>query len=669
MTQAGSDKSLSLSARFRRFVLFTGLWVGTAVVLVIGLFTLSIYLMTNEAPDRETLWAVEREPGYTILDNQGRTIAIRGTFYGDVIDVADLPPHLVQAFLAIEDRRFYDHQGIDPLGLARALIANMLAGRTVQGGSTITQQLAKNLFLSNDRTIARKASEFTRAIWLERHLTKDEILKLYLNRIYLGAGTYGVDAAARFYFDKPATEVSLAEAAMLAGLPKAPTRYAPTADLTRAQGRATLVLANMRRAGFISKDQEVAARDAPAEPIERPGTDGLGYFIDAVIKTLQDTSGKPEADVTIETTIDLDLQAMAEAAVKTVMDESAEAMEAGQAAILSMTRDGAVRAMVGGRAYADSQFNRATQALRQPGSAFKPFVYLAALEQGISPRDPVFDEPVQVGQWAPENYGGHYRGRISVTEALQFSVNSVAVYLSETIGREKVIETAQRLGIKTPIVDQSSISLGTSEVTLQELTAAYLAFARNGMTVAPHIVKRVTAESGAILFEQPEARPRRVINGRVAQDMTHMLHQVMLAGTGTAAQLEGHPAAGKTGTSQDSRDAWFIGFTGHLVTGVWVGNDDSSPMKQVTGGNLPAHIWRLYMAEAHDGRRPVALKGAVPAEPTTYERDGLRTFLVRLKERLDRVRDERPDRYARRYEDDDRERRRGWRDRDWWPFN
>ncbi len=642
-------------------------------VFVAGFLALALERYTAPPINRETLWTWEREGSFTVVDGSGEVLGIRGEFHGERRMVADLPDHLVKAFLAIEDQRFYEHYGVDPRGLLRALIANLYAGRTVQGGSTITQQVAKTIFLSPERSIARKLTEFAHAVRLERHLDKDEILSLYLNRIYFGAGAYGVDAAARYYFGKPATEVSLQEAAMLAGLPKAPSRYAPTTDPDRAAARAAMVLMNMRRFAFITPAQEAAARSNPAVAVRRPGGLSVAHFVDAAIQEAKVLVPSPGGDVRVETVLDMDLQTLASKAVRMVMDAEAEAHEAQEAALVAFDHTGGVTALVGGRDYSRSQFNRATQAKRQPGSAFKPFVYLAALEDGIQPTDPVFDEPVRVGNWVPDNYGGAFRGRISVRQALAQSVNSVAVFLSETVGRDKVIEAAKRLGIEGDLPPHRSIALGTAEVTLFDLTGAYLPFAMNGRKVTPHIVTRILRPDGSVLFDRGQQQSRRVIAPGVAKNMNHMLFQVIHSGTGRSAQFDGHPAAGKTGTSQDFRDAWFIGYTGRRLAGVWVGNDDASPTREVTGATLPARIWKAFMEAAHEGESPVRLPGGYPAEPDQFARRELKDFLYHLKRDLDRVRDTDINNWDTERNEwrSDRRRKMQRRERNrprWWPF-
>ncbi|MGF1456686.1 MAG: transglycosylase domain-containing protein [Alphaproteobacteria bacterium] len=653
-----------------------GLVAWTLVIGLLGAGFLVLAVERNTAPplDREALWTWEREGSFTVADKAGAVLGIRGDFHGERRQIGDLPEHLVHAFLAIEDQRFYSHYGVDPRGLLRAFLANLYAGRTVQGGSTITQQVAKTIFLSPERSLVRKLSEFVHALRLERHLTKDEILGLYLNRIYFGAGAYGVDAAARYYFGKPATKVNLREAAMLAGLPKAPSRYAPTTNPDRAAARAGMVLINMRRFGFITAAEEAAARSNPAIAVERPGGLAVAHFVDAAIQEARTLMPKAVGDVRVETALDMRLQTLATEAVRTVMDAEAEAHEAEEAALIAFDHTGGVTALIGGRDYSRSQFNRATQAERQPGSAFKPFVYLAALEDGIQPTDPVFDEPVRVGNWVPENYGGAFRGRISVRQALAQSVNSVAVFLSETVGRDKVIEAAKRMGVKGDLPPHRSIALGTAELTLFDLTGAYLPFAMNGRKVTPHLVTRILKPDGTVLFDRGKPKPERVMAPRVAQNMNHMLFQVVHSGTGRSAGVDGHPTAGKTGTSQDFRDAWFVGYTGRRVAGVWVGNDDNAPTRDVTGASLPARIWKTFMDKAHEGETPVSLPGGYPAEPDRFTRRELKDFLIHLKRDLDRVPTGRSDEWdSDRYDwRSDRRRKLQRRERNrprWWPFD
>jgi len=661
------SRVLRWSGRWLRRAMIAGVVAGAVGVLALAI---GYYTYTARPPTQAELWETNKVPSITVKDWQGEVITTRGAFYGERLNLDQLPDHLVQAFLATEDRRFRQHPGIDPEGLARAMWENVKARRFVQGGSTITQQLAKNLFLSSSRTLSRKAEEMALALWLERHLSKDEILTIYLNRIYLGAGTYGIDAAAQRYFGKSASEVSLAEAAMLAGLPKAPSRYAPTRDLRLAQARADLVLQNMVAAGYLTQGEAFNARANPAAPIERPNTDGLQYFVDFVINEAVERLGELTTNIVIETTLDQGLQKKAETAVAAVLSNNAEPLKAGQAALVSMANDGAVRAMVGGRSYSDSQFNRAVQAMRQPGSAFKPFVYLAALEAGITPDAVVRDAPIRIDAWEPRNYSGTYEGRVTVRQAFAKSLNTVAVQLQEEVGRKAVIEAAFRLGLRSQMTDHPSLALGTNEVSVFDLTSAFVPFARTGLSADRHAVTRITSEDGEELYRREPAETVRLIERDTAEAMTNLMHQVMIAGTGRRAVLKDRDSAGKSGTSQDWRDAWFVGYTADLTTGVWVGNDDFSPMGKVTGGGLPAMIWNQYMSAAHEGWKTAALPGAykVVDRPQT---DELRRFFADLSQVMaeENAAAQREIRSARRDRRDRRDRHARDDDRpDWWPW-
>jgi len=591
----------------------------TTVATIWGLVALGgvVAWFAYDLPPIDDVTVAERRASVTVLAADGRQIARYGDITGVAVSVDDLPRHLVEAVLAIEDRRFYGHPGIDPIGIARAAYANLRAGRTVQGGSTITQQLAKILFLTPDRTLRRKVQEALLAVWLEARYSKDEILTAYLNRVYLGAGTYGVDAAARTYFGVPATDVTLRQAAVLAGLLKAPSRYAPTANPELAERRADTVLAAMVDAGYVTADQ--AADAESIGPTRRPGTGvaGTRWFADWVAERVPGVVGGRGTDLVVRTTLDLDLQQAAQEIVTRRLAEDGAGAGAGQAAVVAMDRTGAVVAMVGGRSYRESQFNRAAQALRQPGSAFKPIVYLAALEAGVRPFDTVLDAPVTVGGWSPENYRGHYRGEITVAEALARSSNTGAVRVLDRIGTERAIQMARRLGITAELTRDLSLALGTSEVTPLELTAAYAAFAAEGQGVWPYGIRRVEAlADGRLVHRRDEsAGPGDVARPWHVRELTAMLAGVIEYGTGRTADI-GRPAAGKSGTTQNNRDAWFVGYTADYVVGVWVGNDDNRAMDGVTGGTLPALIWRDVMLAAHEGLpvRPLpGLEGTTPA--------------------------------------------------------
>ncbi|MFN3227084.1 MAG: transglycosylase domain-containing protein [Hyphomicrobiales bacterium] len=570
---------------------------------VIGLAGVIAYHAMQLPPASE--WRVpERPPNVRILANDGQLLANRGDTGGEQVRLEQLPAYLPQAVIAIEDRRFRSHFGLDPIGLTRAMVVNAQAGRFVQGGSTLTQQLAKNLFLTADRTISRKIQELILAVWLEATYSKDEILELYLNRVYLGAGAYGVDAAARRYFGKSASEVTLAEAATLAGLLRAPSRWAPTRNPEGAEARAATVLQAMVESNFITAEEMALARSNPAATMDRARRGAANYVADYVMDELDRILPLIEGDITVDTSIDPYLQARAELALRTALADQNDGDL--QGAVVSLDGTGAVRALVGGRDYQQSQFNRATDAFRQPGSAFKPFVYLAALEQGLTPATMRNDVPVQFGDWSPENYSREYRGPVTLADALALSLNTIAAQLAYEVGPQRVINTAQRLGIQSEMERNASIALGTSEVSPLELTAAYAPFANGGFAVAPHVVLRVRDEAGNVLYVRDASGFGRVIDPSHSRAMNAMLSRTLIIGTGRRAALEGWTGAGKTGTTQGLRDAWFVGYTANLTTGVWLGHDDNSPMDGVTGGGLPAEVWQAYMTDAHVGV-PIAM--------------------------------------------------------------
>ncbi|HYE52253.1 MAG TPA: penicillin-binding protein 1A [Azospirillaceae bacterium] len=573
-----------------------------------GLFALGYF--AHDLPDVRQAVQLERRPTVTLVAADGSRFARLGDLRGATVDATQLPRHLVEAVIAVEDRRFFDHWGVDPVGIARAAWTNWRAGRVVQGGSTITQQLAKNLFLSPEQTAKRKIQEALLALWMERRYSKNQILTAYLNRVYLGSGTYGVDAAARTYFDKPATQVSLREAAVLAGLLKAPSRYAPTANPDLADQRMEVVLTTMREAGFITEAEMQAVLRTPPAPKRKPGPEGdARYFANWVADQVEAFIGAEHGDLVVYTTFDPAAQLAATRRVEELMKGQAAAdARVGQAAVVVMTPDGAVRAMVGGRDYDDSQFNRATQALRQPGSAFKPFVYLAALEAGFSPGDTILDAPYRKAKWAPENYDGKYRGEIALAEALAHSVNTATVRLLEKTGVERAQGMAKRLGITSPMRRDLSLALGTSETTLLELTGAYAAIANGGQAIWPFAITEIRDSDGALLYQRRGSGAGYAISGPDVGALTRMMMGVIASGTGTAARLD-RMAAAKTGTTQDYKDAWFMGFTADYVTGVWLGNDNGAPMKRITGGTLPARLWRDVMADLHQGLPPRPLPG------------------------------------------------------------
>jgi penicillin-binding protein 1A len=520
-----------------------------------------------------------------------------------------MPPYLPQAFIAIEDRRFFWHFGLDPIGLARALFVNFTHVGLREGGSTITQQLAKNLFLTQERTLTRKIQELVLALWLERAYSKDQILELYLNRVYFGAGAFGVEAAAQRYFGKSARTVTLAEAAMLAGLVKSPSRLAPSRNPVAARERGDVVLTAMVDAKFVTAAMASTARGRPPAIVRNDGPGSIGYVADWVMDALDDFVGPLESDVTVQTTIDPVLQKLAEKALAEELAKQGDRYGVTQGALVAMDPDGRVRALVGGRNYAESQFNRAIAARRQPGSAFKPFVYLTALEHGLTPDTVREDAPIEVRGWRPENYSREYMGPVPLIVALSHSLNTVAVRLALELGPKNVAATARRLGIASVLEPNASLALGTSEVTLLELTGAYVPFANGGIGVIPQVIERVRGPGGKILYARAAVGPGRVVAPAYVAMMNRMLTETLATGTARRASLPGWPAAGKTGTSQEFRDAWFIGFTGRLIAGVWLGNDDSAPTKRASGSNLPVDIWSRFMRAALEGVPVVELPG------------------------------------------------------------
>jgi len=587
-------------------------------------------LLAPELPDTDALFADAEQRTVTVLAADDTPLAERAAEGARFLPLDQVAPHLVKAVLAIEDHRFYEHVGIDPRGLLRAAWQNLRAGDVVAGGSTITQQLAKNLFLTPERSLRRKLQELTLALWLEARLSKNEILTLYLNRVYLGAGAYGVEAAARRYFGKSAKEVTLAEAAMLAGLLKAPSALAPTRDLERARERAAVVLARMVELGWVPREQALAARARPAGLAPETKTDLAGHFLDWVLDDLTEHLGKHGRDLVVRTTLDRRLQLAAEQALRSVLAGVGAERGVEEGAVVVLDTTGAVRALVGGESYRASRLDRATNARRQPGSAFKPFLYLAALEKGWAPESPIEDRPIVVGDWRPENIDGRYRGRVSLADAFALSLNTAAVRLVQNVGPEAVVATARRLGIAAPLPAVPSLALGTAEVSLLELTSAYLPFATGGIRPTVHAVREVKDDRGRILYRFASSS-RRVIDPSTATTMQQLLRAVVERGTGRAARLPDRVVTGKTGTSQGFRDAWFVGAAGELVVGVWVGNDDGRPMRGVTGGSLPAQIAReVLRAVPPTAPRGPALARVAPTPsepPVPSQENGLALIL------------------------------------------
>ena len=579
-----------------------GLWGAIGVAGIVGYYA-------SKLP-QSTSWAIpKRPPNAKIVSTNGILIANRGITGGAAMRLDEMSPYIPMAVIAVEDRRYKSHFGFDPIGFTRAMVRNVMAGRLVEGGSTITQQLAKNLFLKPSRTLERKVQELIIALWLENKYDKDEILELYLNRVYFGSGAYGVDAASRRYFSKSARDVNLAEAALLAGLLKAPSKLSPAKNPELAEARAQVVLGTMRRANFITDREATKALTMQAKKAKHFWSGSEHYVADLVMKQLPDLIGELREDVIIDTTIDMTLQKQAGKVIADTLDENSKKHNVGQGALVSMTPYGAVKALVGGREYADSQFNRATDAKRQPGSAFKPIVYLAALETGRTPQSVRQDAPIRIGKWKPVNYDRKFRGPVSLDTSLAKSLNTVAAQMVMEVGPGNVVKTAKRLGIKSKLTPNASIALGTSEVTLMELTGAYAPFANGGTSVSPYVIKRVTDLDGNVLYARKSGSGEQIIRARELGMMNSMLRHVITKGTGKKASLGKREAAGKTGTTQNSRDGLFVGYTANLVTGVWYGNDNGKPMKKVTGGSLPASTWQKFMASSHKGYELAALPG------------------------------------------------------------
>jgi len=607
----GKAKLLTIGSLLLSNALAAGIWLGIIGAGVLGYFALDLPSV-DEA-------VLTRRPNIKVVDASSWEIANFGDIYGPMIDLKKLPKHVPGAVIAVEDRRFYDHFGIDPRGLIRALVVNLRAGEVAQGGSTITQQVAKNLFLAPDRTLPRKIREALLALKLEQRFTKDEILALYLNRVYFGGGTYGLEAAAERYFGRPAKDLNVYQAAMLAGLLKAPSRYNPVRDPNRAKNRAEVVLATMVDSGVLTPGQRDAALKNATSTIKgviNPTAYGR-HFADWVVGQAEAYVGRVDRDLVIHTTLDGRLQTQAEKSLAAHLEKSGAKLRVEQGAVVMMTTDGAVRVMVGGKDYADSQFNRAAQALRQPGSSFKPFVYVAAVEAGYRPDDLVTDAPIRIGKWSPQNFTNTYEGPVTVERALFKSLNTAAVRLAQNVGPRAVVDTAHRLGIAGNLKPELSLALGSNEVTLLELTGAYAPFANGGFGVTPYAITMITDREGKVLYRRAGGGFGRVMAPETVSIMNRMMREVLTQGTGTAGVF-GYPAAGKTGTSSDFRDAWFIGFSADYVTGVWVGNDEGAGMNGVTGGGLPALVWRDVMAAAHAGRPSRDLPGLERPAPDDF---------------------------------------------------
>ena len=585
----------------RRILWRVGKWAAITVLwlAVVGAGFVGYY--AHDLPDTDALAGPETPLSVTVFAADGSTIANVGEMWGAFVPVAEMPPALPEAVLAIEDRRFFEHGGIDVFGVIRAAWRNAVSGRVVAGGSTISQQVAKLVFLSPERSVKRKIQEAMLAFWLEREFTKEEILTIYLNRAYFGAGAYGVDAAARRYFGRGARRVTVAQAALIAGLLKAPSRYSPAGNPALARRRAGVVVEAMAEAGFLSRSEAGAAAAAVKNlAIVPPAGPAAGYFADWIAAQVPGYVGREHGVLRVHTTLDPSRQRAAEAAVSEALAASGRARRIGQGALVALDGTGAVRAMVGGRDYRKSRFNRATQARRQPGSAFKTLVYLAAVEDGLAPDDVLEDAPISIAGWAPRNHDGRYRGPMTVREAFARSVNTVAVRAGLRAGVARIREAALRLGIESALPADASLALGTGEVTPLELTAAYAALAGGGRRVLPHGIVEIRDRAGALLYRRAGSGAGRAVAPPAVDAMRNLLAAAVAEGTGRTAALPPAlgPAYGKTGTTQKFRDAWFVGWAGDLTAGVWLGNDDGAPMDEVTGGSHPAAIWRDFMTRA-----------------------------------------------------------------------
>jgi len=600
--RGGGGKGRSALGRMFYWGVVLTLWV---VIAAIG----TLVWVGIRLPPIQSLEIPKRPPSVLIVGTNGATLATRGDMGGAAVPLRELPDYVPKAFIAIEDRRFYSHHGIDPFGILRAVIADVTRRGASQGASTITQQLAKNLFLTQERTVSRKLQEMVLAFWLEHKFFKAQILELYLNRVYFGSGAYGVEGAAQRYFGKSARQLTLAEAALLAGLVQSPSRLAPTRNPDGAERRARVVLTDMTQQKLAGEDAARFALAHPARAVKPAGADFVNYVADWIMDAVDDLVGRFDQDIVVETSIDPTLQGAAERALAEALAQKGEKLGIGEGALVAMTPDGVMRALVGGKSYADSQFNRAIAAKRQPGSAFKPFVYLTALEHGLTPDTVREDAPITVKGWKPENYEHEYMGPVTLTQALANSLNTVSVRLTLEFGPAAVIRTAYRLGINSMLEPNASIALGTSEVSVMELVTAYATFANGGFAISPHVVERVRGTDGKTLYVRSTQNLGRIVDPRYVAMMNGMMHETLASGTARKADLPGWPAAGKTGTSQDFRDAWFIGYTSHLVTGVWLGNDDNTPTRKATGGGLPVEIWSRFMKTAHQGLAPAGLPG------------------------------------------------------------
>ena len=642
--------------RPRGFLRLVSEVIGDGLTLFAAVATLALALAMPAIEATAVNWRDQGDYAVTFLDRNGNEIGRRGIRQIDSVPLDEMPDYMIAAVLATEDRRFEHHFGIDVLGTARALIENLRAEGVVQGGSSITQQVARLLYLNNDRTIERKIQEAFIAIWLEATLTKDEILEIYLDRAYMGGGTFGVAAASELYFGKPVTEVTLAEAAMLAGLFQAPSRYAPHVNLPTARARANEVLTNLVEAGYLTEGQVVAARRRPASVVSRLDEAIPDYFLDWAFEQVKSVVTDGDRILLVRTTLDPLIENAAEESIEVMLRQSGEDYNVRQGAAVVLAPDGAVMAMVGGRDYGESQFNRAINALRQPGSSFKPFVYVTAMMNGYTPDSVVPDVPISIGDWSPRNFAGGYAGPVTLTTALVRSINTVPVRLAQAIGRDLIVNTAAAMGITSPLAITRSLPLGSSEVRVLDMASAYAVFANGGYRAEPYAFTQITNSRGEIVFDRDRDTPaaQLALPPETVALLNNMLVQVPEWGTGRGAALDGIPVAGKTGTTNDFRDGWFIGFTGNYVAAVWFGNDNYESTNRLTGGSLPARTWNLFMSAAHEGieivpipfvereeyQRPAQpIVAEIPPEPETVLPDpdlppGLEVELVRLQELL-----------------------------------
>lgn len=602
--QSKSKQSRTLKSLFLKFAVEIGAFSFFALM---GLAAIIVWY-AHDLPRTDTLWRPDRAPRYTLLAVDGSPLSVHGTQYGAPIRLADIPTYVTDAVLAVEDRNFHHHVGVNPLSVARAILVNTGQGRVRQGGSTITQQLAKNLFLSSERTLKRKVQELLLALWLEQRFTKDEILTLYLNRVYLGAGAYGIDGASYRYFGKPARQLQLNEAALIAGLLKAPSRYNPTHNPEDAGLRARTVIESMVAAGFLT---DIQGQRSISTPIYLKPQKFLSsaYFVDNLLSEVKKRYPDNDADLIIQTTFDPVVQAAAETGLKLALENDVLPDEEGkgriETAMVITDSSGAVRAMIGGRDYAKSQFNRVTQAKRQPGSAFKPFIFLTAIEAGADPTNLILDAPITIGKWSPDNYKSKFYGEVTLTEALAKSLNSATIRLQEWVGRERVHILARSMGFEGKLNPDPALALGVDVVTPLELAQAWVPFANGGLRVKAHVIESIRTAEGTPLYQHANRVEGIAASSQSINSVNQMLRAVTEWGTGKNARVPGWSVAGKTGTTQGSRDAWFAGHMAGLVAVVWVGRDDYTPMKGVTGGRAPAKIWGQMMTQVSKTLEPV----------------------------------------------------------------